>query len=362
MKFTTNNIKVLKEKIKLSDLLKHFKIELKERGNEWVCCCLFHEEKTPSMYLNDEKGVYHCFGCGAKGDVIDLAQHLFNCSFKDAIKHLEELSGANCIQNRPIEQKKKNTSIQNEKEKLSANYLNFYNDSFFKNKEQNYSYLLNRGISVQVQQDFLIGFQANWIHPNCTSCNIASSRLIIPRASHTYLARATNTNINKQYQKQIVGSCNTLFNYPWSFDLKRNKDNQLDDTGIVFVVEGEIDCLSIAEILGVLEKTNKRHYNLVGLGSTSNAQRFVEEALEYDNNIYVLMLDNDAPGIKATHQITDAFDNADICYLAPKYPGDDVNNSLVNHHEKFKKIVWDSFKEARAYRQLYEETMAKILA
>ncbi|HLU92333.1 MAG TPA: CHC2 zinc finger domain-containing protein, partial [Pedomonas sp.] len=41
------------------------KVKLQRAGREWKGCCPFHNEKTPSFYVNDEKAFYHCFGCGA---------------------------------------------------------------------------------------------------------------------------------------------------------------------------------------------------------------------------------------------------------------------------------------------------------
>ena len=43
---------------------------LTKAGREYKACCPFHNEKTPSFTVNDEKGFYHCFGCGAHGDAI----------------------------------------------------------------------------------------------------------------------------------------------------------------------------------------------------------------------------------------------------------------------------------------------------
>ena len=51
-------------------------IELTRRGKEYWARCVFHDEKTPSLAFNPEKGVYHCHGCGAGGDVLDFAMAL----------------------------------------------------------------------------------------------------------------------------------------------------------------------------------------------------------------------------------------------------------------------------------------------
>lgn len=64
------------------------KVKLKKDGREYKACCPFHQEKTPSFTVNDDKGFYHCFGCGAHGDVIDFIVEHDGLSFKEACELL----------------------------------------------------------------------------------------------------------------------------------------------------------------------------------------------------------------------------------------------------------------------------------
>src|SRR5579872_2585584 len=63
-------------------------IPLKRDGNEYRACFPFHKEKTPSFTVTDEKGFYHCFGCGARGDVIRFVQDFYGVEFKEACEIL----------------------------------------------------------------------------------------------------------------------------------------------------------------------------------------------------------------------------------------------------------------------------------
>jgi hypothetical protein len=65
-------------------------IKLTRAGPEWMGLCPFHKEKTPSFSVNEHKGLYKCFGCGAAGDVIDFTQHAYRLSFPDAVKMLAD--------------------------------------------------------------------------------------------------------------------------------------------------------------------------------------------------------------------------------------------------------------------------------
>jgi hypothetical protein len=65
-------------------------ILLKMNGDKYSAQCPFHEDKTPSFYLYPETNTYHCFGCQAHGDVINLTMQLYGLSFKEAIRMLNQ--------------------------------------------------------------------------------------------------------------------------------------------------------------------------------------------------------------------------------------------------------------------------------
>jgi len=67
--------------------------KLQKAGREWKACCPFHNEKSPSFTVNDEKGFYHCFGCGAHGDVIRWMTDQRGLGFMDAVKELASEAG-----------------------------------------------------------------------------------------------------------------------------------------------------------------------------------------------------------------------------------------------------------------------------
>lgn len=68
-------------------------VKLIRAGREWKACCPFHKEKTPSFTVNDEKGFYHCFGCGAHGDAIRFLTDARGMPFMDAVKELATKAG-----------------------------------------------------------------------------------------------------------------------------------------------------------------------------------------------------------------------------------------------------------------------------
>ena len=68
-------------------------VKLQRAGREFKACCPFHNEKTPSFTVNDEKGFYHCFGCSAHGDAIRWLTDQRGLSFMDAVKELADAAG-----------------------------------------------------------------------------------------------------------------------------------------------------------------------------------------------------------------------------------------------------------------------------
>jgi len=82
----------LRSKVTLSGLIGRT-TRLTKAGREFKACCPFHNEKSPSFTVNDEKGFYHCFGCGAHGDVIRWMTDQRGLSFMDAVKELASEAG-----------------------------------------------------------------------------------------------------------------------------------------------------------------------------------------------------------------------------------------------------------------------------
>lgn len=68
-------------------------LPLKKAGKNYQCCCPFHHEKTPSFSVNPEKGLYHCFGCGASGNVITYLKTYENLDYIEAIEMLADMQG-----------------------------------------------------------------------------------------------------------------------------------------------------------------------------------------------------------------------------------------------------------------------------
>jgi DNA primase len=92
MSLTTTFLDELRARTTLSTLIGRT-VKVTKAGREFKACCPFHNEKTPSFTINDEKGFYHCFGCGAHGDAIRWMTDQRGLPFMDAVKELAASAG-----------------------------------------------------------------------------------------------------------------------------------------------------------------------------------------------------------------------------------------------------------------------------
>ncbi len=131
-------------------------VKLIRAGREWKACCPFHNEKTPSFTVNDDKGFYHCFGCGAHGDAIRFLTDHRGMPFMDAVKELAGKAGMD-VPAPDLKAKERAdraaslTDVMAEAAKYYAEQLNGIKGSDARD------YLKRRGISDETIQRFELG-------------------------------------------------------------------------------------------------------------------------------------------------------------------------------------------------------------
>lgn len=146
----------LRTRLTLSDIIGR-KVRLTRAGREFKGCCPFHNEKTPSFTVNDDKQFYHCFGCGAHGDVIGFVMQHDNLSFVEAIETLAAEAGMQVPKASPqeVERAKKAKSLFTLMEEATC-----WMEAQLRapeNKEA-YRYITERGNSEKDLNNFRVGF------------------------------------------------------------------------------------------------------------------------------------------------------------------------------------------------------------
>ena len=109
------------------------RVKLKKAGSNFVACCPFHQEKSPSFSVSPSKQFYHCFGCGAHGSAISFLIEYDGLSFIDAIQYLANHLGLK-VPNEKIENKEKQSEYKKFEETLML--ANIYYKKIFVNQKR----------------------------------------------------------------------------------------------------------------------------------------------------------------------------------------------------------------------------------
>ncbi|MDF9398319.1 DNA primase [Vibrio sp. 1180_3] len=143
------------------------RVKLKKKGKNYGACCPFHNEKTPSFSVSQEKQFYHCFGCGVHGNAIDFMMEYERLEFVDAIEELASFVGLDV----PREQRSgggfSSAPKANSEEKRTLYDLMGSIAQFYRNQlkvaanRHAIDYLKDRGLSGEIVQKFGIGFIAD---------------------------------------------------------------------------------------------------------------------------------------------------------------------------------------------------------
>jgi len=135
-------------------------IPLKRAGKDYKALCPFHNEKTPSFMISPQKQIFHCFGCGVGGDVINFVMKYERIEFVEAVRMLSERAG---IILPAFEKTDKAVSKKEKIYALNAFAAEIYNRLLFKEKNADIGrrYIKDRGLSSGTCEQFLVGYAPN---------------------------------------------------------------------------------------------------------------------------------------------------------------------------------------------------------
>jgi len=156
MKFSRAFLQEIKDRLKLSDITGQ-RVTLKRSGRAFKGLCPFHDEKTPSFQVDDAKQSYYCFGCGAKGDVIEFVMAYDHLPFPDTVKMLAGQAGV-ALPHLTAEQRQ----ADREREtlyRLMEDTAQWFHEQLA-DPEHRYAlaYLVKRGICAQLIETYQLGY------------------------------------------------------------------------------------------------------------------------------------------------------------------------------------------------------------
>ncbi len=157
MRISEQKIEEIRNAVDIVDIISGY-VHLRKRGKNFVGLCPFHQEKTPSFTVSSDKQIFHCFGCGAGGNVFKFLMDFKNISFIEAVEEIAEHAGIK-IQY----EKSELTEVQKELEEFYE--INDFAAKYFEEilqksseAEEARQYLKRRNIKPKTQKLFRIGF------------------------------------------------------------------------------------------------------------------------------------------------------------------------------------------------------------
>ncbi|MCM1316188.1 MAG: toprim domain-containing protein [Prevotella sp.] len=307
--YNMNNDNIERIKIFLLDYVQEITQPSRNGGKNQYICPLCdsgtgsHQSGAFTVYPDTNS--YHCFACGANGDIFNLYGEMNNISdFSTISKELQAKYGVTNAQ--PIRQKKQPLKPAPTKQEIDFSvFLNNAEKHLYKT-----DYLTKRGLSLNTQRKFHCGYVSNYSYHNNTKTTPA---ITIPTSNTSFMWRSTTENIKQKRGVTHILNPSAL------------------TTPYCFVVEGEIDCMSIDEC----------GFACIGLGSTSN----IKKIFDYDTSktVLIIAMDNDFPGAQATRELEKLCDEHQTPYITT--PQDvwsgckDANELLVKDRKELVKSL-----------------------
>ena len=303
---------------------------------------------TGAFTVYPETSRYKCFSCGKSGDIFDLAAHIERLEKGDLFKFLAEKYGLQVDYQRPANSSEKRSNIYNDhtqsnntynihmsntqqtdtqnKHNTNTDYTDFYREANKHLTETDY----HRGITLETLNRFMVGYVPEWQPPKAPNAP-KTPRLIIPRSRTSYLARDTRAAkdipaYQKQYTKQNSPGKISLFNIA---ALRTS-------TKPLYIVEGEIDAMSIVDVGG----------EAIATCSTSNIHSFLQalkNAISEQAAVMPLIIafDDDEAGQKATAELVKGLQelHKEYCIYKPHTGYKDANEALNADRKVFQSYV-----------------------
>ena len=317
----------LLSRVSLIDILRDRYKVVPRGGNKYTVQCPFHkdgQETNPSMSVDDDKGVYKCFTCGAKGNVITYLKEKENMSFKDAVKYLGNRFSIDVTDffSAKSSQKEK---IYLESRRINRIACNFFGKSLLlKDKNGNYfykeavQYLKNRKIPFSIIKEFKIGYAPpSW---NALINALSDNKITVNNMNILGLASVSKNNPSHYYDtfvnrvmfpiinereevigfggRSIDGKEPKYLNSKESLIFKKKSSlyginiakSYIMKQDEVILVEGYMDTIACHK-MGIK--------NVVGTLGTAITEEHAREIKKYTSNV-VLALDSDEAGQKAS--------------------------------------------------------------
>ena len=297
-------------------------LPLKQNGNNYFGLCPFHSEKSPSFSVNPERQIYHCFGCGASGNVITFIMQMENYNFVEAIKFLANRANYNL----PDSQDKKSNkelAYKNKLIKINTDAARYFYHSLIKSRFA-LNYLFSRNISKITIKKFGLGYDDNKLYNYLIKMgykpeDIIASGLVIKNKANKIFdkfsyriifpifdiygkvigfgGRTLRQDLKPKYlnstESVLFNKSMVLYNINLACKFKSKK---------IILTEGYMDAISLYQA---------GFENVCAcLGTAFNIKHARLIKNHFDN--VILLFDSDAPGIKAVRKAISVLNSVNL--------------------------------------------------
>ncbi len=146
----------LRDKVSIVDVV-GARVKLTKKGREYTGLCPFHNEKTPSFTVNEQKGFYHCFGCGAHGDIVRFEVEQNGLGFIEAVEKLSDLAGLSMPKFKP--ENKEALEKRKSLYEIMELAVQFFEKALYQEEgKPALQYLYDRGFGDDIFKKFRLGY------------------------------------------------------------------------------------------------------------------------------------------------------------------------------------------------------------
>ncbi len=157
MRIPEDKIEEIRSSVNIVDFISGY-VQLKKRGKNFVGLCPFHQEKTPSFTVSEEKQIFHCFGCHAGGNVYKFLMDYKSISFVEAVQEVADYAGISLEYEKATDDK--NKDLIEELYEINVQAARYFSENLLKRKEGEIArnYFENRNIKIKTQKVFGLGY------------------------------------------------------------------------------------------------------------------------------------------------------------------------------------------------------------
>ena len=174
--YNNNFTDELRQRLSIVDVVSR-RVPLTKKGQNFWGCCPFHNEKTPSFSVSEDKGFYHCFGCGEHGDIISFTMKSENVDFRTAIRELADMAGIKVPEYKP----KDAATVAREESyvKITEDAATLFQKKLFEPSGAHaLEYIRGRGFTDEMIKKYRLGYAPKNNLISGTFTNVKSDALI----------------------------------------------------------------------------------------------------------------------------------------------------------------------------------------